>query len=47
LPSILKKGGKVIIYNSAFALEYIRFPNLVTKGDGRILVYIFSIDGTY
>jgi hypothetical protein len=45
LPSLLKKGGKVILYNSAFALEYIRYPNLKTKGDGRILVYSFSLDG--
>jgi hypothetical protein len=44
LPSLLKKDGQAIILNNAGALEYIKFPNLTTKGDGNVLVYIFSND---
>lgn len=44
LPSLLKKDGQVIILNTDHAQEYIRFPNLTTKGDGGVLVYIFSND---
>jgi predicted RNA methylase len=44
LPSLLKKDGQAIILNTADALEFIKFPNLTTKGDGNVLVYIFSND---
>jgi tRNA1(Val) A37 N6-methylase TrmN6 len=44
LPSLLKKDGQVIILNTPDALEFIKFPNLTTKGDGNVLVYIFSND---
>jgi tRNA1(Val) A37 N6-methylase TrmN6 len=42
LPSILKKDGQVIIINTTDAMEFIKFPNLTTKGSGSVLVYIFS-----
>lgn len=42
LPSLLKKDGKAIILNTTDAMEYIKSPNLTTKGSGSVLVYIFS-----
>ncbi len=44
LPSLLKKDGQAIILNTVHALEFIKFPNLTTKGKGNVLVYIFSND---
>jgi methylase of polypeptide subunit release factors len=42
LPSLLKKDGRVIILNRAEAMEYIKFPNLTTKGEGSVLIFMFS-----
>lgn len=42
LPSLLKKDGQAIILNTADAREFIKFPNLTTKGNGKVVLYIFS-----
>jgi hypothetical protein len=42
LPSLLKKDGQVIIINNAEAIEYIKFPNITTKRQGDVLVFMFS-----
>ncbi len=44
LPSLLKKDGQAIILNTDDALEFIKFPNLTTKGASNVRVYIFSND---
>jgi len=42
LPSLLKKDGQAIVLNTVESLDYFDYPDLTTKGDGDVMIYIFS-----
>ena len=40
LPSLLKKDGQAILLNYEEAMEFITFPNVITRSDGNVMVFI-------